>query len=246
LLGSWIDQRIGDLFPKWRSPDRQFYLWSAEGFHVPRPYALRWLPGFVLGPRKEHWLWCTVLCAVGSALVLGSELGPWAGIWFLCLPVVRTWICCRALVDPPGFFFALVSWGLLRQGQIEGAVAAAILAGGCRETAPVFAALWSWSPWPLLGLIAVGWWRPRAGATVLALRAPHLAWNAFGLTGPYAVLFGSGPSFWATLGAAWGQTFIATDDQRLLSWAAPVIWAVCPPGLYPLLALSGLTVRAKP
>jgi hypothetical protein len=105
-----------------------------------------------------------------------------------------------------------------------------------RETGPVFAALWAWSPWPLVGVVAAGWWRRSAKSEESWLVRPvHAAWELrrrIGLDSslyvrPWgAALLGlAGPSWQdvLTVLVAHAQLVAAQDTIRLAVWAAPVL-----------------------
>ena len=160
------------------------------------------------------------------------------------------------LVDVPAMTFALSTAAMVEHRMWWAAVPCALLAGATCEKAPVFAALFAWSPLPLLGLVAVGWWRkpgpdpltgPAADALVRPLRSSWehhkalplwvwvLPWGA-GL----AALAAPTPQLWATLAAAYALTIVANYTVRLYQWAWPVV-AVCAlaaiPAVWLLLAL---------
>lgn len=152
------------------SPDGFYYLAAGRGEPVPDPYALRWLLPTVLGAEAWRWALCSyvsiALIAVFGWLYAGSWLidtGPQvlAVVLLVMLQgVTRISIRYPVLTDAPAFALALGSAWAIRAGYPAACIPLALLAGATRETAPIFAAAWAWHPAPLLGLVAVGWWRP--------------------------------------------------------------------------------------
>jgi hypothetical protein len=139
----------------------------------------------------------------------------------------------------------------------------ALVAGSAKETAPIFAALFAWSPWPLVGLLA-----PLAALRIIAdgpdvldahnawilehpLRASwkfhkgHLLDGAKFLAPWGGAVAGFAHLDWqlaAVLAAAYGQVVVATDTVRLYQWAAPVMCVAAatavPTAWLPLLVLA--------
>lgn len=248
------------------SPDGLWYLRMAAGHHVPRPYSRRWLLPRLLGPHPERWRALTlasfaILPIVAAEYFSARGLAGWSLFFataLLCaLPGLRLPLRLPVLLDAPSFALALlVAWSASAWPWWLMAPLSLVL-GATRETAPVFAALWAWSPWPLLGLAAAGWWRPSAPPD--EAREPWLvhpvqeAWKmrlALGLDGglylrPWGgALAGLIAPSWQTLATvvvAHGQLFVAVDTVRLAVWAAPVLVLgaaqVVPPALWPLALL---------
>lgn len=214
------------------SPDGGYYLRPAA--ERPRPYSLRWLAPAVLGGRP--WAWA----AVSAASIVGAAwlLPPRAAWLFLWLPMTALNVRLPVLVDAPAFLAALGSAWAASRGQTWLAVALGLLAGATKESAPVFAAAWSLSPWPLLGLLAAGWWRRPAPADQPWLERPWssarrdpLDWRRMLL--PWGAVL---PLAWA--GAAWDRATLSAgvalvlgyaqllrsmDDSRLYQWAFPAV-----------------------
>ena len=112
----------------------------------------------------------------------------------------------------------------------------AFLGGATRETVPLFAALWAWSPLPLVGLATVGWWRKSAPSTEAHLAQPlraaltlrrEIGFDAALYLRPLgAALAGLAlptAQMVATVLVAAAQLLVAVDTIRLLAWAAPVL-----------------------
>jgi hypothetical protein len=246
--------------------DGHHYLCAALGQRVPSPYHRRWLLPFLLGPYPGRWRVCTYLSflampLVGAGYLHARGLGGWrlafaAGLLW-ALPAHRFALRYPVLLDAPSYVLALlVAWSASAWPWWV-TLPLSLVLGATRETGPVFAALWAWSPWPLVGLAAVGWWRPSSPAD--EAREPWLvhpmreAWKmrcAIGLDGglylrPWgAALAGLVAPSWqivATVIVAHAQLFAAVDAVRLAAWAAPVLVLsaaqVTPPVLWPLALL---------
>lgn len=223
------------LFPNgFRSPDAWHYL-ALE--RAPAPFSRRWLLPAVLGDSLEAWRLVTWGSVVVAALELGRRYGLAAAVAFLALPMVRTWYRIGVTPDAAGFLWALAAC----DGPWYYRAGAALLAGATRETAPVFAALWSWSPIPLVGLLAVPWWRGGAGAT----RWHRPAWSIapWGFL-PAVATFDLRTAVTVLVGYL--QCLIASDGARLYQWAAPVFLpglAQAPLGVQVLICASVVLAR---
>lgn len=253
------------------SPDGRFYLAAGRGELVPKPYSLRWLMPWLLKGKTGRWVAASVLGFVmlplAGALYFAqvAEHWAWATALLLCLPIFRTAWYFPVLTDVPAFVFSLLSAACALHGWIVPSVLLACLAGACRESAPVFAALWAWSPWPLLGVVAAGWWRKSCAPddrSVQRFMQPLLkhpfktAWAkrleigfeplayVFPWGGVVAGLALGGWQVWVTTAVAYGQMIAAQDTVRLYQWAAPVLCAaavtVVPVDWFPVLFLLTL------
>lgn len=247
------------------TPDGHYYLAAARGEPVPRPYAYRWLLPMLLGPDPWRWTLCSYLSlaalgpiAYGYFGALGLEGWPraWAVLVLLLLQgVTRTSLRYPVLLDAPSFALALATAGAARVGggALPLAVLLALAGGATKEAAPVFAALWAWSPVPLVGLAAAGWWARHVDPDVAApegYRVPPVeplpAWlvhpvrealalrRRIGMDGalyvrPWgAAIAGLAAPTWQlglTLAVAHAQLLQAQDTLRLTAWAAPVLVA---------------------
>lgn len=233
------------------TPDGVRYLALAGGERVPRPFHFRWLVPVVC--RDAAWRWqavtvvSVVLTAVAAGLLAPSwEAGLAAGLMLVALPGIRYSLSAPVLVDAPAL--CLAAWAGVA-GDWWLAVVLACVAGACKETGPVFAAAFAWSPWPLVGLVVVAaraLMRPgpddpiRRVRTVtpqseLAWIARHpfrAGWKYHDWRSPLMVLPWGGAL--AALGhldwqvvvvlvLAYAQLLVATDTVRLYQWAAPVV-----------------------
>lgn len=215
------------------SPDGEYYMLLSEGARVPRPYSLRW--GL---PLLAQQLWVWVFFSMLGLLVTGYLLEPRAAWLFVWLPMVALNVRLPVLVDAPAFALALGSATAASQGQTGLSVALGLAAGATKESAPVFASAWSLSPWPLLGLLAAGWWRRPAPPDKPWLERPWssarrdpLDWRRMLL--PWGAVLplawaGAGWDRWTlaavlSLGLGYAQLLRSMDDSRLYQWAAPAV-----------------------
>lgn len=248
------------------SPDGLWYLRMAAGHQVPRPYSRRWLLPRLLGARPERWRALTlasfaILPIVAAGYFSARGLAGWSLFFttaLLCaLPGLRLPLRLPVLIDAPSFALALLVASSASAWPWWITAPLSLILGAIRESGPVFAALWAWSPWPLVGLVASGWWRPRAPANETLepwLAHPvREAWalrRRVGLDGglylrPWgAAIAGLVAPSWqtlATVAVAHAQLFVAVDTVRLAIWAAPpLVFAaaqVIPPALWPLALL---------
>lgn len=141
------------------TPDGTRYLALAEHRRVPRPFNLRWLVPLVCGQRPARWVAVTigssVLVATGTGLLAPTwQTGIAAALMVAALPFVRFNLGAPILVDMPAMacaVFAAVAW---QAGLWPVAVLLAIVSGACKESGPVFAACYAWTPILLVGLVA--------------------------------------------------------------------------------------------
>ncbi|MEO8548769.1 MAG: hypothetical protein ABI678_02305 [Kofleriaceae bacterium] len=231
--------------------DGQIYLSAGRGLDVPRPFSRRWLLPTLLGDRILRWEVVSSLAMIMSGPLVALYVGgaPWQRISACCLflgcpGIFRMNAACPVHVDPAGFALAMCA-ALASPTHHWLAMALAVVAGGCVERAPVFAAIFAHDPSLLVGLIAPTWFKRSAPATDPWLVDPlgyalrhhareWLSWREMLLPwGMLAILFPLGAGLdLATLVAAlgllvgYGQMLIATDRARLYQWAAPAVIAV--------------------
>lgn len=214
------------------SPDGKYYLLYPDP--VPRPYSLRWLLPALCRRDPRRWLLASLLGLTVAAWLME----PRAAWLFLWLPMTALNTRLPVLVDAPAFALALGSALAASAGQTALSVALALGAGASKESAPVFAAAWALSPWPLIGLLATGWWRWPAPPDQMWLERPWssarrdpLDWRRLLL--PWGAVL---PLAWA--GAGWDRATLAAgvslalgyaqllrsmDDARLYQWAFPAV-----------------------
>lgn len=199
-------------------------------------------------PTPFHRRWCgwNAKVLTGASLLglvfVSSMLGSWwQAALFVTLPGAWFIATRPTTVDGPSMALA---WGsaLLFPRYPYAAVALSACSGFVHERGPVFAALYSWSPWPLLGLVASGWWRkpaprdsdPWVGHAkfleVVSVHRKAQDWldfkaYAFATRGliPIAALCGAPPSAWAAMAVATASRVVATDNSRIVIWGAPAL-----------------------
>jgi len=148
-------------------PDAARYLLAGRGTPVARPFNLRWLAPAICRDDLSRWnvLWRASWPVAAAGAVL------WA--WATGLPVGRAVACAAFLmalpgvygphvsrpvqVDLPSMAVGLVAAALMVMADDPAAVVGAVLltavAASFKESAPIWVALWAWSPWPLLALV---------------------------------------------------------------------------------------------
>lgn len=266
-------------------PDAARYIALARGERVPRPFHLRWLLPKLCETSPTLW-WSVFLGSwpVAAAGFVGWRLAagdPWqlavaGACLLLALPGI---LGPRAVipvgVDMPATALSLVGVALIEWGhpaRVVAGVMVLMVATAIRETSPVWAALWSWSVWPLIALCVV------AGRALVAKTGPDPLGPKFDeiaahpvraalsahagrwrdgwlLVAPWGVcvlaLVGSDWRLWLVLALAYGQLLIATDSVRLFQHAAgPVMAAgavqVVPMSWLPLLVAVHVVWWRKP
>lgn len=224
-----------------------------SGKPQPPPFSRRFC-GWPLKVLK----WTSLVCLVA----LGAAMPSWqATVALMALPGAWFVATHPTTVDAPAMLCAWLGSQLMPSHPVLGVLLSA--AGGfVHERAPVFCALYAWSPWPLLGLAASGWWRKPAerdgdvlvGDTSLlgTIRAhkPYVDWldgrvHLLHLRGLWLVAATApSPQVLATTAVALASRLVGTDGGRFLLWAGPALAAAMPADV-PLwvLALHVLTFR---
>jgi hypothetical protein len=146
-------------------PDAMRYLRLAEGRPVPRPFHLRIGLPWLCGTNFRRW-WVVYLAAwpiaalgmfAWRAPIDGWQIALAATALLLALPgILGPSVVIPVGVDLPATALALVGVALIADGhpaRIIAGVAVIAIAASIRETTPIWAALWLWSPWPLIGLV---------------------------------------------------------------------------------------------
>lgn len=254
------------------TPDGVRYLTMAQGQAVALPFHLRWAVPALCRTSIQAWTavtWsCAVLAAAGTA-VLGWQHGldpaqaVAAGLLWAGLPSVRFATRRPVLVDTPTVAAAVVAAVAAGIHPALG-IATAVVAGCVNERAPVWAALFAWSAWPLLGLLAPLWRlilttpgpdplkNTEAGWAAANPLQAGLRFHAGQWRNPLVMVAPWGGCLVALVGADWHvaacvalgylQLVVATDTVRLYQQAAPIVCvaavAVCPPALLPLLVVA--------
>jgi hypothetical protein len=241
-------------------PDAARYLLAAQGVPVPKPFHLRWLLPEVCGHNVKHWrsVWLASWPVMAVAMFLwrlgsgdGWQVALAASVLLLALPgILGPSAVIPVGVDLPATALTLVGcalWSLDHVGAQIATVVVIAWAAAIKETAPVFAALWLWSPLPLIALVVVGIRAviAKPGPDPLgprfqeiadhpirsALEAHRHQWrNAWVMVAPWGVcLVALVQPDWrllVVLGVAYGQLIVATDSVRLYQHAAGPVMAV--------------------
>lgn len=234
-------------------PDAARYLLASDGVRVNRPFHLRWLLPTVCKRHLRRW-WVVWGCSwplmaagfIGWRLAAGDD---WrravAGALLLAaLPgILGPIVVIPVGVDLPATALSLISVMLLQVGGVygtAGGIGLIVVAASVRETAPVWAALWLWSPLPLIGLIApaVRHLTSRPGPDPLvqfreilehpirtALAAHRTQWrDGWIMVAPWgaclAALIAPDWRLGVVVALAYAQLLIATDTVRLYQNAA--------------------------
>ena len=249
-------------------PDAARYLAAAEGLPVSRPFHLRWLLPKVCGTELGAWwfVWCLswpmlAASAFGWRLAAGDrwEIALAATAFLVALPgILGPSAVIPVGVDLPASALSMLGVFLMELGhptQVVAGVLVIAVAACIRETAPVWSALWAWSPLPLIALCVVacrallvkpgadplgGRFADIAAHPVRSALAAHAGrWrDGWLMVAPWGVcvvgLIGSDWRLWLVLALAYAQLLIATDSVRLFQHAAGPVVAVAAAHVVPL------------
>ena len=248
-------------------PDAARYVLAGSGTAVPRPFHLRWLLPALCGDDIEAWrfVWLISWPVAAAGFVwwqYDNMPQALAGcVFLLALPgILGPEVSIPVQVDLPATAVGLLACGAFGANpwHIAACCILATFAGCIRETAPIMVALWVWSPWPLVGLVAplAAYLVRKPGPCPIGL--PDISdhplrsslkfhtgqWrDAWIMVAPWGVCLAAlySPSWQvgAVLAVAYGQLLMATDSVRLYQHAAgPVLAAsaaaVIPPAWLPL------------
>jgi hypothetical protein len=245
-------------------PDAARYLHLGGGGRVPRPFVWRWLLPELCGTNATLWraVWfgSWPVSAAGMFWFAHNQSGDWqrsltAAVLLVGLSgILGPQVVNPVGVDLPATAITLVGCGFLTS-DVSGHWAAALVlvtvAGCVKETSPLFAAIWVWSPLPLVGLVApVGRWcwvrfghlegPDPFGAEFQAIadhpmRAGLLAhrgrWrDGWLMVAPWGVclvaLYEPSWPLVVALAVAYAQLIVATDTVRLVHHAAGPVMAI--------------------
>lgn len=240
-------------------PDARHYLALAEGRPVPRPFYLRRLLPALCRDLPHRWMWAWIASwpiLIGSMFAWRIQHDDWqtslaTAALLAALPGI---LGPRAVipvgVDLPSTATNLAGIALISLGDSKAIIAGVIvcsIAAGIKESAPIWAALWMWSLWPLIALsvplcVAL---RRRPGPSPLgatfdeiaahpvrtALRAHAGRWrDGWLLIAPWgaclAALVDADWRLIVVLAVAHLQLVVATDTVRLLHHAAGPAMAI--------------------
>jgi len=237
-------------------PDAQRYLAAGDGQPQTRPFHVRWVLPALCGTDLRAWwlVYCLSWPMLAAGTVLWAVHGDLSGIrigaavlLILGLPgILGPSVSIPVQADLPATALTAIGTGLIlspiRWVQLVG-WATLLLATNIRETVPIVAALWLWSPIPLILLVSVAitWWiRPqvassgipewdwiaahpiRAGLKYHAgrwrdARLMVVPWGA-----DLAAIGNLSPRLALTLIVAYAQLFVATDSVRLYQHVAAI------------------------
>lgn len=232
-------------------PDSRRYVSMAEGRGAPRPFCYRWLLPVLCGASLVRWRVASVLGVLLTCIGIMSLCGSWwqalAGVVvFVALPMTEFNLRNPVLTDSLALGLATVSAALFANDLVVPAVLVACVAGMVKESAPVFAALFAFTPWLLLALIPVlvRMVVVKPGVDVVVgpgiedtLRHPFrtgvrfhremvLTRNVY-LIAPWGGLLVALSVVDMRLAlcvvVAYGQLLLATDTVRLYQWCAPLV-----------------------
>jgi hypothetical protein len=208
------------------------------------------------------------LVSLASWVLVSSTLGGWErALMFVTLPSV--WLCATrpTTVDGPAIACSWVSSLLLGRGYVAPSILVATIGGMIHERSPVFAALYSLSPLPLLGLLGTLLIRKPAtpkpyqgpGANDADLFVGHeslirtirahkprqdlLSWEAMVWSLRGVPLLACTPVGWISLAVSFASRLVATDTARCMVWAAPPILAAAPNVPWWFVAMHVMTFR---
>jgi hypothetical protein len=185
--------------------------------------------------------WMLRAASLVGLAAMGTMMGDAKhALLFVSLP--GFWFCAVHLtcVDAPAMALALLA-AVVFPHNIYIAAGLSCLAGFVHERGPVFAALYAWHPFLLVGLVCVGWWRSPAksdkdklvGHGLLSsiwAHRPYNDWldwkvNVLALRGLpfFAAYYGASPRALAALAVAWASRLVGTDGARFIWWGSPLL-----------------------
>lgn len=249
-------------------PDAARYLAAADGRPVPRPFHLRWLLPYFCGTSARAWWlvyglsWPLAACGmIGWRVTAGDPFGVAvaAAALLIGLPgILGPKVVAPVGVDLPATALSLLGVWLVELGHPAHVVAGVMvvaLAAMVKETSPLFAALWCWSPWPLIAFVVVGVrvlvaetgpdplgpkFDAIAAHPVRAALAAHAGrWrDGWLLVAPWgaclAALVGADWRLGVVLAVAYAQLVVATDSVRLYQHAAGPVMAAAAASVFPV------------
>lgn len=248
-------------------PDAARYILAGQGKSVARPFNLRILLPWLCRDSPTRWrnVWLVswpLGFAAAIVWALGADAAPpaavAAAVLLFALPGVWGPSVVRPVgVDLPALAVGLIAAALWTHGFEVPAVAVTVLAATVKESSPVWVALWCWSPWPLVALVApviAAIVRRPAIDDVTATPAlltvhDHPVRSAFAhrrgrwrdawlMVAPWgaslAAMVAPDRQTVATLAAAHAQLLVATDTVRLLATSAGPVVALAAAETYPV------------
>lgn len=251
-------------FEKTMVPDSYQYVAMVQGQKVVRPFWGRWLVPFVFRNRGYVWEAATFVCVVLMHAGLAHAYGLLAALLLFPSHLLSWNIRAPIQVDLVPLTIICLSLGVTNPWALA---ALGLLVGACKQHAPVFLALATLSPWPLVGLVApLGGWRHRRRVdpeidknpwlvdpigTVIASKrglwlSPRLMIGPWGLVLPLALLSWDA-RLALTLVCCYAPLIAASDNARVYLWGLPIVLgyalqAPVPTSWWPLIVLGNLVV----
>ena len=238
-------------------PDAARYWLAGRGVTVARPFHLRWLLPYLCRNDLRRWSivwWASWPLAAGGCALLAHTYGlspqrcAVAAILLIALPGVLGPPVTRPIgVDLPALALAVMGAGLYRLGWWPAGLALVLVASCIKESSPVFAAVWAWSPLLLLAFIAplIRHLIAESAIDEVTAREPYRTiydhplrtslhareWrSAWVMVAPWGITLAAlnAPSraLATALVVAHAQLFVATDTVRLTQTAAGPLMAV--------------------
>jgi hypothetical protein len=144
-------------------PDSRRYL-AMHQRRVCRPFHLRWLLPLTLRANLQAWTWATRSAVVAIGVLTAVYTGsPWLAAVALLPAMTWNWHH-PVMVDMVAMAWTLATALVAMQGWWWLALPMVLVAATMRETTPIWAAIYAWQPWLLVGLIPVAVrWAMRPG-----------------------------------------------------------------------------------
>lgn len=261
-VAAWILWTIQ--YEKQMFPDSYQYAAMARGERVVTPFWGRWLAPVILRERGYLWEAMTFVCVVAMHAGLAYAYGIWAA-WLLLPSHLIAWNV-RSPIGADLIPLAIMCWSATVKDPYA-LMLLGLVAGAGKQSAPIFMAILTWSPFPLVGLMSqlVGlfWYRkmdPEVEKNPWLLSPLQTTFNAkrghwlnprvmiwpWGAVLPLAIVT-SDVRLWAALAVAYAQVLVASDNARLYLWALPIAigYAVNAPinaAWWPVIALANVVV----
>ena len=233
-------------------PDAMRYLYAGKNVPVPRPFNLRWLLPAICRTKPVRWwmVWAAAWPLLAGSMVWwrvvagdGWTVAVAAAALLVGLPgILGPAVSIPIQVDLPATALVVFGCAVSQYSMIAG-VGVFVLAATIRETAPIVAALWLWSLWPLIALfpVIVAMILIRPGSDPLGGELQRIAdhpirtaleyhagrWrDGWLMVAPWGVclagLYGADWRLVTVIGIAYLQLLVATDTVRLVQHVAGV------------------------
>jgi len=243
------------------------YLYAGKNVPVPRPFNLRWLLPAICRTKPVRWwmVWAAAWPLLAGSMVWwrvvagdGWTVAVAAAALLVGLPgILGPAVSIPIQVDLPATALVVFGCAVSQYSMIVG-VGVFVLAATIRETAPIVAALWLWSLWPLIALfpVIVAMILIRPGSDPLGGELQRIAdhpirtaleyhagrWrDGWLMVAPWGVclaaLYAPDWRLAVVLVVAYAQLLVATDTVRLYQHAAALPMAVAAAQIIPVVWL---------